>query len=216
MKPTSSRVLLAPLAVSVAATAVAWQWLPDPMPIHWGIDGQPDGWASRVVGAGLGPVIHFGVIALVQVLRHADPRQHNIAQSAPALDAMVLAISAFMAGMQGLILYAATAADQRMNEKLLFALLGGLFVTLGAVMPMLRPNHIAGIRVSWTLNNDRIWDKTHVLGGRLFMVAGGLTALTGLFAPAPWPIGVLLATTVVAGFAPLYYAWRLSRRLGPQ
>ena len=58
------------------------------MPIHWGIDGQPDGWASRLVGAGMGPVIHFGVIALVQVLRHADPRQDNIAQSAPALDAM--------------------------------------------------------------------------------------------------------------------------------
>jgi len=212
MKPLSTPVILAPLAVSVVATAIAWQWLPDPMPIHWGIDGQPDDWASRLVGAGMGPVIHFGVIALVQVLRHADPRQDNIAQSAPALDAMVLAISAFMAGMQGLILYAATATDQRMNEALLFALLGGLFMTIGAVMPMLRPNRIAGIRVSWTLNNDRIWDKAHILGGKLFMVAGGLTALSGLVAPMPWAIGVLLTSTMIAGFAPMYYAWRLSLR----
>jgi uncharacterized membrane protein len=145
-------------------------------------------------------------------LRRADPRQDNIAQSAPALDAMVLAISAFMAGMQGLILYAATATDQRMNEALLFALLGGLFMTIGAVMPMLRPNRIAGIRVSWTLNNDRIWDKTHILGGKLFMVAGGLTALSGLVAPMPWAIGVLLTSTMIAGFAPMHYAWRLSLR----
>jgi uncharacterized membrane protein len=212
MKPLSTPVLLAPLAVSVIATAVAWQWLPDPMPIHWGIDGQPDGWASRLAGAGLGPVIHYGVITLIQVLRHADPRQENIAQSAPALDAMVLAISAFMAGMQGLILYASVSAEQRINEALLFVLLGGLFFTIGAVMPGLRPNHMAGIRVSWTLNNDRIWHKTHVLGGKLFMAAGALTAVAGVLTPMPWAVGVMMATTLIAGFAPMYYAWRLSRR----
>ncbi len=212
MKPLSTSVILVPLAVSVVATAIVWRWLPDPMPIHWGIDGQPDGWASRLAGAGLGPVIHCGVIALVQVLRYADPRQDNIAQSAPALDAMVLAISAFMAGMQGLILYAAMAADHRMNEALLFALLGGLFMTIGAVMPTLRPNHIAGIRVSWTLNNNRIWDRAHALGGKLFMVAGGLTTLAGVILPMPWAVSVVLTSTLIAGFAPMYYAWRLSLR----
>ena len=33
----------------------------------------------------------------------------------------------------------------------------------------------------WTLSNEKVWDKTHRLGGRLFKITGVLVAAFGFF-----------------------------------
>jgi len=41
-------------------------------------------------------------------------------------------------------------------------------------------NWFIGIRTPWTMSSDKIWHKTHILGGKLFKIAG-IIAIIGIF-----------------------------------
>jgi uncharacterized membrane protein len=50
---------LAPFAILVAVTiylGLRWDDLPSRFPVHWGLDGTPDGWATRSIGGVFGPL----------------------------------------------------------------------------------------------------------------------------------------------------------------
>jgi uncharacterized membrane protein len=44
-------------------------------------------------------------------------------------------------------------------------------------------NTLVGIRTPWTIANELIWDKTHRLGGWLFVLSGIVLILKGLILP---------------------------------
>jgi uncharacterized membrane protein len=61
--------LLSTLLLIVGAAtllAIRWQTIPERFPIHWGISGQPNGWADRGLGSVFGPLLF--TIALVVAL----------------------------------------------------------------------------------------------------------------------------------------------------
>jgi len=67
----------------LAATALYlhanWQRLPERVPVHWGLDGTPNGWADRTWHGVYGPLILCAVIGLIVLLMaeaiiHASPR----------------------------------------------------------------------------------------------------------------------------------------------
>jgi len=59
--------------------------------------------------------------------------------------------------------------------------LGLLFFYIGILCEHLRRNWFIGIRTPWTLSNDKVWEKTHKIGGRLFKIAGVATLFGALF-----------------------------------
>jgi uncharacterized membrane protein len=61
-----------------------------------------------------------------------------------------------------------------MSTALLPAM-GLLFVLIGAMLTQAKRNFFIGIRTPWTLSSDRVWDKTHALGSKLFILSGILT-----------------------------------------
>jgi uncharacterized membrane protein len=93
---------------------------------------------------------------------------------------------------------------------------GGMFILLGNVLPRARPNWWFGIRTPWTLTNDRVWERTHRLGGYLFVGAGLLLVLAALLpgAMADVAVPVIVGAVVVAAVVPLvysYFAWKQER-----
>src|SRR5215208_6090283 len=58
-------ILLAALAA--VASVVVFPRLPATMAVHWDLDGNPNGWMPRVVGAFFGPVIVLAVALGVPV-----------------------------------------------------------------------------------------------------------------------------------------------------
>ena len=60
-------VSAATLGAMFLVSAWAWTQLPPDaqVPIHWGVDGQPDDWADKTVGLFLLPLIATGVAVLL-------------------------------------------------------------------------------------------------------------------------------------------------------
>ena len=49
---------------------------------------------------------------------------------------------------------------------------GLLFAVIGNYFGKIRSNFFFGIRTPWTLASERSWNRTHRIGGRLFMAMG--------------------------------------------
>jgi uncharacterized membrane protein len=74
-------------------------------------------------------------------------------------------------------------------------MVGLLFILMGNLMGKIRQNWFVGIRLPWTLSSENVWNKTHRLGGMLF-VASGILLLFGLFLPGIWTYAMLLFSIV--------------------
>jgi uncharacterized membrane protein len=89
-------------------------------------------------------------------------------------------------------------------------MIGVLFVVLGNVMPRARSNWMFGIRTPWTLTNDRVWERTHRVGGMTFVGAGLLLIVSAFLRPTAM-VAVLITASVLASVIPIaysYFAWR--------
>ena len=65
---------LGPFAVLLAAAIylhLHWEQIPDRFPVHWGLDGQPNGWSVRTPAGVYGPLLlAFGVIAGISLMTY--------------------------------------------------------------------------------------------------------------------------------------------------
>ena len=55
-----------------------------------------------------------------------------------------------------------------------------LFYYIGVMTSKAKRNWFIGIRTPWTLSSERVWDKTHQLGGKLIKLSA-IVALIGMF-----------------------------------
>ncbi|WP_286029170.1 SdpI family protein [Ligilactobacillus agilis] len=51
-------------------------------------------------------------------------------------------------------------------------LFGIVFIVLGLVCLVVKPNHYVGIRLPWTLNDPKVWHQTNRLAGGLGIIIG--------------------------------------------
>ena len=83
--------------------------------------------------------------------------------------------------------------------------LGLLFIFIGSVLPKLKRNWFIGIRTPWTMSDDIVWENTHKLGSKLFMITGIIIMIGLLFEnQLMWfilvPIGALVVWLFVYSY----------------
>jgi uncharacterized membrane protein len=205
---TTALVVLGMLAVS----GWAWPQIPDgaQIPIHWGIDGQPNGWAAKWQGLLLMPVLTAGIGLLLAFAPRFDPRAGNIQRSATAYWAIAFAALLLMAVIHVAAVLAATG--RAVNIGLVVSLaVGCLFIVVGNFLGKTRSSWIFGIRTPWTLSSERSWTRTHRLGGYLFVLLGLAVILVAVIVPGGGQAFVLLGGLVVLIpilFIYSYLVWR--------
>ena len=187
--------------------------LPDPMAVHWNVQGRADGWMPRRVAAFFGPVFLLVIWQVLRLARRIDPRQANYSRFDDAYETIVAAVLGLLLATH-VITIAVALGYQVPVGRLVPALVGMLFVVTGNVMPRLRANWWFGVRTPWTLSDDRVWARTHRLAGYCMTGAGLVTILAALVVPPAMGIPVMLGATVAAVFAPAIYSYLAWRRDG--
>jgi SdpI/YfhL protein family len=117
-----------------------------------------------------------------------------------ALDLITLCIIAIVAGMH--LGFLASALGWRGPIASLVGLVfGGALISMGNVMPRLRPNPIAGLRTEALLRDPIAWRNAHANFGRVWVVGGTLVLVVALIAPRYSLVAfvaVVLLSTIVA------------------
>jgi uncharacterized membrane protein len=198
------------ILASVLLSVAVYTRLPEQMATHWSIDGQPDGWSGRAVGAFLLPGVMLAIWALAQVLPTVDPRGANYEKFRGTYDLVITAITGVMALLHvGSI---GTALGWPISVARVVPLgVAIVFIVIGNALPRARPNWFFGIRTPWTLSSDRVWERTHRLGGYLMMLGGGVIALSALLSPR-WAVAVLIGTVTLTTAVSLIYSYVLWRQ----
>ncbi|MDA0301544.1 MAG: SdpI family protein [Chloroflexi bacterium] len=198
------------LIAMFTASAWAWEHVTLPIPTHWNFRGEVDGYGGRFEGLLLTPLITLGLYVLLLLLPRIDPGRANYASFTGPYAVIRASLTLMMGGMHALLV--ATALGYPVDAGRWIPVgAGALLVVMGNVMGKVRPNFFVGIRTPWTLTSTRSWEKTHRMGGWLFLVAGVLLAAGSLSGVPEVMIGV-----GVFGAASLvwliYYSWREWRR----
>lgn len=210
MKTLKGNLLSAALVVlGLVVVAALYSRMPDPVPTHWGIHGEVNGWMPKPWGPFLLPLTNLGLLVMMLLLPRISPRGFEVDRFAGALSKITLGIVAFMFGITVIASLAAIGVAIDMNLMVSVGC-GALFVVIGNFMGKLTKNFFIGIRTPWTLASDEVWLRTHRLGGKLF-VAAGLASIAG--ALLGHGIVTLVASLVVVSLTTIIYSYVVHERL---
>lgn len=208
-------VLVSGAVVAAMLVLAAWAWSQLPadaqVPVHWGVDGRPDGFADKTIGLFLLPGIAGLIAILLAVIPSIEPRRANLERSGKPYGATWIGVMLLLGVIHVLAVGVALGAELDVTRIVLVGT-GVLFVVIGNYLPKTRPNYLLGIRTPWTLTSDLSWTRTHRVGGRLFMLEGAILAISGLLDVASGALlGLIiggLAVIVGIMFAYSYVVWR--------
>jgi uncharacterized membrane protein len=205
-----------PLLIVIAAflaSALVYPRLPETMPTHWDMSGRPDGWSNRTWGALMLPVFLLALWALALILPKIDPRGSNYAKFQGAFEAIIDSLMLFVLALHVVVLRA-SLGDPVQMQRIMPIGVGVLLIVIGNLLPRARPNWFVGIRTPWTLSSDRVWEKTHRFGGRVFVAGGLLITIAALFWVGAAHV-VLMAVISLCAAAVLIYSYLEWKREQP-
>jgi len=182
--------------------------LGEQIPIHFGMDGKPDNWASKnsifVLPVILGFVNFFTWLILSNIDK-IDPKQ-AAGDNKTTINKLSLFLSASLCGITLIILYS-EGNEKAAVDKLLFGALGILFMGLGFFMPMLKQNYFAGYKLPWTLENKDNWKQTHQLAGKWWMTGGALQLLFAILIKGEILFYIFMTITILVALVPAIYSY---------
>jgi uncharacterized membrane protein len=178
--------------------------MPEKMASHWNARGEVDGYMQKGWALFLMPGITVLLYLMYLLIPRIDPLKKNIEKFRPYFDWFILLMIVFLAYIHGLSI--ATNLGYKFNmTTMILPALGVLFIYIGFLVEHAKRNWFIGIRTPWTLSDDRVWEKTHRLGGTLFKIAGVLVFLSFLFeSVALW---IVLGSALIAGLYPVVFSY---------
>lgn len=209
------RSLLPVTLLNGIALLVITLQLPNSVPVHMNIAMEIDGMGSRwwVAVFGLVPIVLSFAFLLY---RHFARNSQAVAQNRRVENVLIPVIIALITIMTWLPV--SLAFQDGMGAKmtlplsaLMMFLLGVFMVIISNFMGIIKPNKTLGIRTVWTLKSERVWKKTHRLGG-LTGVAGGVLicifSVLGLITDiAILPIIGFLPGLTLTAIVPIVYSY---------
>jgi uncharacterized membrane protein len=180
-----------------------WNRLPEKVPMHWNGAGEIDRYGDKKELV----VMLFMLVGITYiiflVIPYIDPKQ-KLQSMGNKLNNLRLILALFMSALAIYILY--SVQQKTSNPVLIFPLVGLLFAFLGNYFKTIKPNYFIGIKTPWTLENEEVWKKTHLMGGKLWFVGGLLMALTFVM-PNKIQIYTFLAIAAVITIVPIVYSY---------
>ncbi|NMB78453.1 MAG: DUF1648 domain-containing protein, partial [Methanomicrobiales archaeon] len=204
-----SYLTFAMAGISWLVALAALPYLPDQIPIHWNLYGEPDGFSGRFTGAfGLPAIITLIAILLI-VLPRFDRMKDTFNDSRDIYAIVTFATICLLFGIE-LLTFLSTLGFFIPMAIIFPVLLGFFFIVMGGMMPHVRRNTTIGFRLPWTIRSDPVWVETHRRGGPIMAAAGILIVLESTVAGVwamPLAFGIIMVTF---GYI-IIWSWHFSR-----
>lgn len=197
----SSSLCLIPIIISI----VFYKYLPDKVATHFNMSGAADGYSSKNFAAFGLPLMMLVINIVVNISMLKDTTNKNTSRVIKNIGIWIVPIISIL--IQAAIIY--YALDETINiSKMLNIFMGLLFLIIGNYLPKCRMNHTIGIRTPWTLNDEEVWNKTHKVGGYLWVIGGFLMILLAFLNSMKGVTSLLVICTIV----PIVYSFLIYKK----
>ena len=181
-----------------------WNRLPDLLPTHWNFAGEIDGYQSKAFGVFFIPTFLLVNQIIVVLCLKEDPKSGNLTQK---MIQMALWMIPLIGVSISVIIYSSALGYSLDVLFIIGIMLAVILIIMGNYLPKCRQNHVIGLRLPWTLNDEEIWNKTHRMAGRVW-IAGGILLMILMFQQF-YPSLMMVLTMVLTDVIPIVYSYIL-------
>lgn len=137
----TSMITLFPIFIGL----LLWKQLPDSMATHWGIDNEPNGYASKTFAVFALPLIMLLGHVVCVIAMNIDPKVKNISDKVYSVMLWIFPLlSLFVCNA----LYGYNLGYRLDMGFLCGLIIGVLYLILGNFIPKVKPNYTIGFRIS--------------------------------------------------------------------
>lgn len=183
---------------------------PERAAIHWNFQGEADGWGPRGFAAFLLPFTMIGMYLLFLFIPYLDPHKKRYQEFARVYHIFKAAIVGFFFLIFIFVGLFNLGYPVRINLIVPIGA-GALFIILGHYMSQIKMNWFSGIRTPWTLSSEKVWNKTHQVGGWLFIIFG-IVLILNPFLPKRIAQPLFWLMIFLAVFGTMAYSYWLYRK----
>lgn len=195
----TSIITLLPVVFGV----LKWNELPNPMPTHFGADGVADGWSDKSFAVFGLPLILLGVHWLCIFASKADPKSKNYSEKLFGLIVWLVPVLSILT--DGAMYAYALGADVDIS-MLVMVLCAVLFIIVGNYLPKCKHNYTMGVKLPWTLADEKNWNATHRVAGYVWMLGGIVLLFNAFFSHMVVFMIVVFAMVLIPSvYSYLYY-----------
>ena len=169
------------MLLSLLITGIGLAILPDVIPTHFGIDGQPDQFGSKyfvLLFTAIAIICGSSMLAVVKFASVTENYKKYLSITAIIVQALFDVLLVLF------IIYALSYVENKPTiqiSKIELPILGVLFIVLGNFMPKVERNNTLGIKTKWAKYNDITWQKTHRFTGYISCILGLLIIVISFF-----------------------------------
>lgn len=194
-------VMMTLVAVSAVGSAVLMVFMPDTVPAHYNFAGEIDRWGSKyenLIFPAITVLVGAAVAFIAKKTEETVPKRVLLWTGVCSI--LLLDVVGFYFMLRDLSAVPEMSTNVADNAvKLMSIGVGIMFIILGNLMPKVKRNGLFGLRTSWSMENDEIWNKSQRFGGKAAVVCGFATVAASIFVPEGWCIVLLIVFT--AAFA---------------
>lgn len=191
------------LVISFISGIYFWQNFPARVATHWGLNGQADGYSGPLMAAFMLPLLMLVMYIVFLIMPYLDPKKEQYVTFAPIYHKFKEIIISFV-----FILYMLTGVNglgYPINISLYVpVMVGALFAIIGLLLKNVKMNWFMGIRTPWTMSSETVWEKTHKLSSRVFIVSGFFMAATVLVTENFKIVFFIIAIAMIVFVLPIY------------
>lgn len=195
----SSIVILLPMLLGL----IGGKFLPAEIAVHWGFNGEADGFMSPSAVFVILPMILLAVHWICFILTAIIDK--NAERNKKIMNITFWIIPVISSASCGLMFFSALGYTANMSA-FVYIILAIAFIFIGNYMPKTVRNRTMGIKIKWTLANDENWNATHRFAGKVYVAAGILSLLAIPLPMAALPF-VLIAIMVLCVVLPIVYSF---------
>lgn len=196
--------------------ALVWNGLPEAIPMHWNIKGEVDGYGSKQELLWVFGGLQLFTYGFLLFLPKIAAKSNSLKTMGSNFFKLRLITQLLLSAVFVIMLLAATNAVNISTTVMIAALLALFMLFFGNYMTTIRPNYFMGIRTPWTLENEKVWKKTHLLGGRLWVLGGILGLLSLFILPTDINFIVVIGLMVIPMIVASIYSFVLFKKINNQ
>ena len=178
-------IALGLLALQIIIGIVLYDSLPERLYTHWNEHGVADDSMSKIYGVFFLPLFSFFISLILIFAPKLDPLKDNIAKFENSYYSFIIGFWAFMFYLNSLtlalnIFYSRGLSMSFNMIPLMVPAFAFLTYLTGDLLGKSKRNWTIGIRTSWALYNDAVWDRVHRRASKILKLAS-LVTLSGIF-----------------------------------
>lgn len=167
------------IIIYLIITTIIYPHLPDTIATHWNSKGVADGFSPKLIGVLIMPLFFLFVLGTYSFLSRTNYLKTKDMKKQLSTTMLVSVLFLFYVS----ILSLAYNLGYNFNMNFFITIATSvLIIAIGIILKKIKKrNFFFGIRTPWTLLDQEVWEKTHIFGGKVFIVSGILLLVCVFF-----------------------------------